>query len=212
MCPLCGGSTVCNIDRFFIFIICKATIEENIRREYTTYTRELEEKIERLEEDLKTKKRSRVVQPQVAESTSTTATLPSAAVRPTVTTTPTASIRPMPLQITTAPTAHVTPTQVSTSVPSTVEATATQSSNSQLASATVFVRSTSPLVQPGPSRSQMMPSTSSSGEADNSRPSIKRSRDEAKYACFIMQLTCTCMYYSGILLFQPHLGPTKVAG
>ncbi len=161
-----------------------AAVEENVRREYSSYTRELEDKIEKLEDELRAKKRSRVVQPQVVESTSTTITLPSAAVRPTVTTTPTASIRPMPLQITTAPTAHVTPTQVSTSVPSTVESTATQSTNSQLASATVFVRSTSPLIQPS-QHSQIMPSTSSSSssnEADNtSRPSVKRSRDDSMY-------------------------------
>ncbi len=160
-----------------------AAIKETLQSEHSTITRELEEKIERLEEDLRTKKRSRVVPPQVVESTSTTVTLPSAAVRPTVTTTPTASIRPMPLQVTTAPTAHVTPTQVSTSVPSTMEATPTPLSNNQLAgSATMFVRSSSPQVSTGPRPSHQIPSTSTSSgssEADNTtRPVMKRSRED----------------------------------
>ena len=181
---------------------------QSLRQQYEGTTRELEEKVEHLEEELKTKKRSRAVQPQVAESTSSTVTLPSAAVRPTVTTTPTASIRPMPLQMTTAPTAHVTPTQVSTSILATSEVASTQpSSNSQLASATVFVRSTSPLVPSGPSRPQIMPSTtstSSNGEPDNARPvaNNKRTRDEARLA--IKLLTNSAVSQIQLICLRVH--------
>ena len=82
----------------------------------------------------------------------------------------------MPLQTTTAPTAHVTPTQVTTSIPVTTEATPTQSANQVVA--TVFLRSTSPLVQ-SHTRPQITPTSSDMSintQPINDRPP-KRTRE-----------------------------------
>jgi nucleoprotein TPR len=160
---------------------------DNLQQKYDADIKKMQERIDKLEQELRSSKASttkrRVVQPTIVlatESPSTTSTVvssvaPTAAVKPTVTTTPTASIRPMPLHTTTAPTAHVTPTQVTTSIPSVSESMPSQSSGGgTVGSATVFVRSTSPLVV---SNNLSSAPSSSSGTNEEFNRSTKRTRE-----------------------------------